>query len=641
MTKIRLQSIALRNFKGTRYILLNINGKNTNISGANGSGKTTIYHAYYWCLTGKTMEPNEVIQMLDSNNNIIHKIETAVTVTLMIDDKYEVTLERKLIEDWKALGQPKEELKGTKQLRFFNDIPLTAAEFNAKLAGICDLNKWLLLSDIGRFMGLKMEERRKILMSIAGEVNEESLICPYPSLVRAKEENKSVDELKKQVLSIKKRSNEELSTIPEQIKAQDRLKSTEDFVALKKEKQELDIKIHDLDAQIQGSTEELQEIKEYKAKVQAIEARLEQRKQDWLKEVNANDEDLRCKIRVASAEFSAAVENKTTNEREQAERINKKGKLALEFQSLREKWNITNEQTFSIEDLDVCPTCGHRFTEEERQIKKNTAIEEFNKKKFESLKSLQSQAEKINEQILALTGLINEYMKITKPSDENAVKAKETILNAIKAEQDDLIKSSVSDDEEYKKILKELNMARIETPKPQVKDNSEAEVQKREIIARRDEVIRLLAGEQQNEKIEQEKLRLDKRSDKLAQIVVDCDKTLYEIQEYRKAKVDAVESKVNGFFSIARWRFFVNNISNDDLQEVCICHHNGVDYNSTNGADRINLGVDIVAGLSKAMNINTPLFVDCKESVAKLIPTENQIISMEHIKDAPFTFTNF
>ncbi len=641
MTKIRLQSIALRNFKGTQYVLLNMEGKNTNISGANGSGKTTIYRAYYWCLTGKTMEPNECVQMLDANNNVIHKIETAVTVTLMIDDDYEVTLERKLVEDWKALGQPNEELKGTKQQRFFNDVPLSVAEFNAKLASICDLDKWLLLSDITKFMGLKMEERRKILMSVAGDVDEAALMAPFPSLVQATREKKSVDELKKQTLSTKKRSNEELTSIPEQIKAQDRLKSTEDFEALKKEKQDLDSKIQDLDAQMQGSTEELQEVKEYKAKVQAIEARLEQRKQDWPKELTQKDAELRQQIQKASAECASAMDAKSKNERAQAERVEKKGKLSLEFQTLREKWNAINKQEFCNEEMEVCPNCGHRFTEEERLTKKNTAIEDFNKKKSESLKALQSQAEKMNEQILVLTGSINEYVKITKPSDENAVNTKQTAVNALRAKQDELMKSSVTGDAEYNKILKELNVARIEAPKPNIKDNSEAEAQKRELATRRDEVIRLLAGEQQNERIEQEKALLDKRSEELAQIVASCDKTLYEIQEYRKAKVDAVEDKVNGFFTIARWKFFEKNVSNDDLQEVCICHHNGVDYNSTNGADKINLGVDITAGLSKAMGINAPLFVDCKESVANLIPVDNQIISLEHIKDAPFTFTNF
>ena len=641
MTKIRLQSICLQNFKGTRYVLLNIDGKNTNIEGANGSGKTTIYRAYYWCLTGKTLEPNEVVQMLDEKNQVIHKIETSVTVTLMVDDSYEMVLERKLVEDWKALGQPTQELRGTKQQRFINDVPLSVAEFNAKLNAVCDLEKLLLLSDITKFMSLKMEERRKILMSVAGEVDEEKLMAPYPLLVKAVAEKKTVDELKTQSLSTKKRANDELKTIPSQIDAQDKLKSNEDFEALKKEKSELDTKIADIDSQLKGSTEELQSVKEHNAKVQGIEQRLDTRKREWSQEFSKKEFEMKSQIATASQAVSKAQDAAKKNATEQQERISKKGKLNEQFQTKRNEWMKVNESDFNEKELEVCPHCGHRFTEDERLERKNTAIEKFNADKAARLKSLLSEAETLNQQILVLTGSINEYDKITKPADEKAVKEKETALSDLRGKLNELMKASVTEDEQYKAILAELNEARANAPVIIPKDNSDIEAQKKDFTARRDEVIRLLAGEQQNERIEKEMQKLEARSSELAQIVADCDNALYQIQEYRKAKVDAVEGKVNAFFAIARWKFFEKNVSNDDLQEVCICHHNGVDYNSTNGADKINLGVDIVAGLSRAMGIEAPIFVDCAESVADIVKTDNQLIKLTHVPYAKFSFNNF
>lgn len=641
MTKIRLQSICLQNFKGTRYLLLNIDGKNANISGANGSGKTTVYRAYYWCLTGKTLEPNEVIQTLDANNEVIHKIETAVTVTLMVDDSYEVTLVRKLVEKWKALGQPTEELKGTEQQRFINDVPLSAKEFDAKLGTICNLDKLLLLSDITKFMTLKMEERRKILMSVAGEVDEAALMKPYPLLVKAVSEKKSVDEFKIQSLSTKKRANEELKSIPNQIAAQDKLKSSEDFEALRQEKQQLDTQIQDIDAQLKGSTEELQSVKEYNAKIQAIEKRLDDRKREWTAEFSKKEYEVKGLLASETQAYNAISEESAKKEAGQRDRIEKKARLNEQFLSKRDEWMKANDEEFNAQELEVCPHCGHRFTEDEKLERKNTAIGEFNKAKSERLKKLLSEAEKLNEQITVLTGSINEYNKITKPQDEDALKAKETAVNDVREQLNTLMKSSITEDAGYKAILAELNEARANAPVIAPKDNTEAEMKKRELTARRDEVIRLLAGEQQNQRIHEEKIKLNERAQELVKIVADCDNALYQIQQYRKAKVDAVESKVNGFFKLARWKFFEKNVSNDDLQEVCVCHSNGVDYNSTNGAAKINLGVDIVTGLSKAMGINAVLFVDAKESVAHLVETDLQTITLEHVKDAPFTFTNF
>lgn len=628
MTKIRLQSISLQNFKGTRILTLNMLGKNTEISGMNGSGKTTIYRAYYWCLTGKTLEANENIQMLDKNNQIIHKLTTAVTVTLMIDDKYEVVLERRLTEDWKALGQPNEELKGTSQQRYFNEIPLSATEFDAKLSTICNIKKLLLLSDITKFMTLKNDERRKILMSIAGDINEEELMKDYPCISKAAAENKSVDELKKQTLSTKKRTAEELDVIPSQISAQDALKSNEDFEALKKERSDLDTMIQDLNNQLQGSTEELQIVKEHNEKVHAIEERLTQRKLEWSKEFRTKDVDIRAKVSNANTEYINAMSVKQKHEVEQAGRIEKKSKLLEEFDEKRTKWMEVNEQVFNSQETDSCPYCGHVFTEDEKSLRLNHSIEMFNRDKSERLSALQIEAVRLNEQIKVLSASINEYVKIIKPSDENFVKAKETAFNDAKAEQESLMKASVTDDKKYNEILKELNMARINGPKLAPKNNFEVMQKKRELEARRDEVLLLLGGESQNAKIEESKLQLNKRAEVCAQIIADCDKTLYEIQEYCKAKVNAVENKVNAFFSIVRWKFFKKNVTNDDLQEVCICHHNGVDFNSTNEADRINMAVDIIAGLSKAMGICAPIFIDGAESVNKILETENQQISL-------------
>ncbi len=643
MTKIRLQSICIQNFKKTRFLLLNLVGKNTNISGANGSGKTTVYKAYYWCLTGKTMEPNEVIQTLDENNEVVHKIETSVVVTLLVDDSYEVRLERKLTEDWKALGQPDEQLKGTKQSRFFNDIPLSMTEFNAKLNTICDFEKLLMLSDITKFMGLKMDERRKLLMSVAGEVDEAKLMAPYPALLKAVAEKKTVDELRIQTLSTKKRANEELKTIPSQIVAQDKLKSSADFDALRKEKKELDMKISDCDRQLQASPEELQSVKEHSAKLAAIESKISERKNEWWAEHTKETERLRREIMTASDAYSKAMDNHSKNSKAQSDRLQKKMELVNQFEEIREKWNKTNEEDFDkmFSEQNVCPTCGHQFTEDEKHQARAKAIANFNADKSKRLTKLQKEAEQLNERITFLTGSINEYIKVIGPSDENALRAKESALNDLRELQKSNDTKRIEFDSKIIALQHELEEVRAQQPQTEKKDVDVITVQKRELTARRDAVIELLSGEQTNARIDREKQKLNERSAELAQIVADCDKALYQIQEYRKAKVDAVEGKVNSFFSLARWKFFEKNVSNDDLQEVCICHHNGVDYNSTNGADKINLGVDIIACLGKAFGIEAPLFIDSAESVADLIKTDNQIIKLTHVPYAEFATNSF
>lgn len=642
MTKIKLQEIAINNFKGIRFLKLNMEGKDSNIQGANGSGKTTIYKAYFWCITGKTLEPNETVQTLDQDNNIVHKIETSVVLTLLIDDSYEVTLERKLVEKWRALGMPDEQFTGTEQKRFFNEIPLSNAEFNAKLNTICDLDKWVLLSNINTFMSLKVEDRRKMLMDMAGEVNEEELMKPYTAVERAVNvEKKSVEELQKQTLSTKKRSNDELKTIPSQIDAQDRLKVNADFSVISKERDKIQNEIADVERLLEGSTEELEASKAHREKVQKLREKYDAAVKDWNLSYNKSIEIAEKDIAVAKKELEEAQKEK----KEHTESLVNKATLLKEkeeqFELKKEEWNKVNQRTFTEETLTACPTCGHIFTEEEKATKTNLAIEHFNADKSKLLKVLLDEAGVLKQQILVLTGDYNEAKQIIAPQIETRVNAKETAFNEKVQALASLKLHNIDTDGEILALKKELEKAEANAPSVANDDSkNHLRAKKQELTARRDELTKILAGEDTNNRIEDEKKRLNARATELAQIVADCDNTLYQIMEYKKAKVATIEDKINGLFQLARWRFFKKNIGNDDYSEVCECLHNGVDYNSTNAADKINLGVDIVASIGKAYGLEVPVWVDFRESVADLLEVDTQVISLEHIPNAPLTLNN-
>ena len=247
----------------------------------------------------------------------------------------------------------------------------------------------------------------------------------------------------------------------------------------------------------------------------------------------------------------------------------------------------------------------------------------------------------IKTQITTLKGCYNEIKQIILPDKEKALEAKQTALNEKKQALEVIKQKNMSADPAIIAINEEI--AKEESNVPEKADDSSKEsirAKKQEMVARRDELTKILAGEDTNLRIEKEKERLNARAKELAQIVADCDNTLYQIMEYKKAKVNTIESKINGLFQLARWKFFKKNISDDNYTEVCDCIHNGVDYNSTNAADKINLGVDIVSSIGKAYGIEAPVFVDFKESVADLIKVDNQVISLEHVANATLTLNN-
>ena len=473
----------------------------------------------------------------------------------------------------------------------------------------------------------------QMLMDMAGEVDEQQLMAPYPAVLRAvNTEKKSIEELQKQTLSTKKRANEELKSIPHQIEAQDRLKVDADFNAVRTRYVELGRDIDDADRLLEGSNEELEATKLHREKVQTLRNELDKALRSWREERDKNYEAASKAVSAAQCEF----DNVEKEKQEHVDNLVKKVVILKEkeeaFNAKKIKWQEVNSKTYTAENLTVCPTCGHVFTEQEKIEKGNTAIEHFNKEKAETLQQLLSEATALKEQINVLTGTYNEDKQIIGPQIEKRVEAKKSALDEAVKHLNEIKAQSTEEDEGIKLLRKKLSDAESEVTMP-VSDSSKEEIRakKMELTKKRDELMKILAGEDTNMRIEEEKERLNMRAKELAQIVADCDNTLYQIMEYKKSKINAIEDKINDKFQIARWRFFEKNITDDNYCEVCKCLHNGIDYNSTNAADRINLGVDIVSSIGKAYSIEAVVWVDNSESIADIIKIQNQIITLKHI----------
>ena len=62
--------------------------------------------------------------------------------------------------------------------------------------------------------------------------------------------------------------------------------------------------------------------------------------------------------------------------------------------------------------------------------------------------------------------------------------------------------------------------------------------------------------------------------------------------------------------------------------ETCIPLIGGVAYGSANTAAQVNAGLDIINALSRFYGVSAPIFIDNRESVNEIIPTQSQIINL-------------
>lgn len=592
--KVTLREIKISRFKAIKNMDIVLNGKDAVISGANGSGKTSIYEAYYWCLFGKTLSPNGIVQTLDENNGILHKVDTVVELTLNVDDDYDVKIRRALVEKWKAANTPDEVFMGTETQRYWNDVPVSMAEYKRKLDNIVPIAQWQLLSNNFAFMGYKMEDRRKMLMSVAGEIDEAKLMEPYPAIQQAVHDRKSIDELNIQTKRTRKDANKELTQIPAKISAQDALKTN-----------------------VNGSDNDATAVEKYFADLKSAQDKADKYRRDWEKRYNDNISDSQRNIFDAQTKAKKATDELRNAQDEQDRRIKKLDNVTADFSDAKKKWQKVNDTQFDFKQSDFCPVCKQKLPEAFKRDEYANAVKEFNSHKSERLAEIMKEAQQLAEQRNILQGAIKTFNEITKPKLEKAAKL---YTDAIKAAEKGLevAKSAhLEDVEEYADLLKAVETLQAEKP-----ENA-------------DDIVKLKADQEINKRVEAEKERLQKRSKELTQIIADCDNVLSQIFHYKKTKIDAVEDKVNGFFSLVRWKFFQQNITNDDLQEICTCIVNGVDYNNLNTASKVNASADIINGISKAANIHVPCFFDNRESVTELLKSDSQQISLKVVDNAP------
>ena len=66
MKEVELVSMKVENFKGIKHLEAKF-GSITKVSGANGTGKTSLYEAYMWCLFQKRADGSTIdVQPLDA-----------------------------------------------------------------------------------------------------------------------------------------------------------------------------------------------------------------------------------------------------------------------------------------------------------------------------------------------------------------------------------------------------------------------------------------------------------------------------------------------------------------------------------------------------------------------------------------------
>ena len=657
MSTVILKKMILVNFKGVRNLTIDFDS-NTNIFGNNGTGKTTIFDAFIWMLFGKdsTDRKDFEIKTLDENNQVIPKIEHEVYGEILVDGNL-VTVKRTFREKWvKTKGALEAEFSGNETLYYWNEVPLSMKEYGNKVSEILDESVFKLITSPSAFNALKWQDRRNALIKIVGDISDKELAgsnSDYLDLL-SQLTNKTLDEYKKQIMSTIKKMKDDIKLIPTRIDEVERSKpeaveaETVNVEIVSKENE-----ITSIDNQLQDKASAHDEI---------------------TKKRNANQDEI-YKLRSAQNAIrfevseSAKLENKSDtskadglkraiSEKEQNELIpaqQKIGRLRTEKKELagdieryetaivgkREEWNTENAKEFTFDDDNaVCPTCGHAIDATDLEVKRKELQEKFNTDKANRLLVIQNEGKNFatkkqqhSDDLAAVETRIKsgeEFIK-TLEGQIAQLRADLVIENSQTKEvvsADVLISQRLEAHSEFKTLASNIaELVAKEFKIPEGEDNSQLKSQK---VALQNQISDLKSSLQANTQIKTANDRikaLQAEESKLAQDIANIEKTQYIIDNFIKLKIDTIESKINEKFSYVKFKLFETQINGGQI-ECCEALINGVPFSDANTASKINAGIDIINTLCEFYQVSAPIFIDNRESVVKLIPSDSQIINL-------------
>lgn len=637
MKKVIIKQMKLTNFKGLRDFTIEFNDSVTSVLGKNGSGKTTIFDAFTWLLFGKDSEDRKSfnIKTLDAQGVAIPRIPHEVSAILTVDDE-EISLCRRYSEKWqKKRGSAAEVFTGHEEERLYNDVPMSVKEWGEKITSICSEQVFKFITNPLYFSAQKTDAQRAMLFRMAGDISDAEIAAgneDFTALL-ASLTGKTMEEYKREIQAKKRRIKAEIDGIPERIDERKRdMPESENWLAI--------------DADLKASQSELSEIdKSITDKAQAYTTasneRLNLSKQlSKLKEERLNREF--AIKQTVNAEYNEQVSNQQQLRREESaaqSEVNRvKSELARyqsDLNSMQEKrnkliseWREINARTLQFkEDEFICPTCKRPLDIDDIEHKQNEMTENFNVRKSadlaennrkgqankKAMEDTQTLIKKCEERIAELTRKIE------------GLKAN-PLYSAVLTAPD--ATSAINTDKEYVAIsIKiadlegKLNVP-ISTP-----DTADLTAKKQTIVAKIDGLKKRLAKkdiiERNNQRIQELETQLRNQSEELAQL----EGIEFTMAAFSKARIEAVENRINGLFSLVKFKMFEQQINGGEV-ETCEATVNGVPYSDLNNAMTINAGLDIINAICRSEGITAPIFIDNAEAVNELLPTQSQMIRL-------------
>lgn len=655
MKTIRIKSLKLTNFKGIRSLAINELSKETSIFGDNGVGKTTIFDAFTWLLFGKDSSDRQSfeIKTLNSRNQVIPKIEHEVEAVIEVDGKT-IELRRILREKWVTKrGSSEAEFSGNETIYEWNGVPMNAGEYTVKINQIVDEKVFKLITSPAAFNALKWQDQRDVLIDMVGEVSDVQVASGYDDFEALVDklnlEEKSLEEYKKQVKASITKSKTELKTIPTRIDEVERAKPEAlDYESLRKQlvnkEKEIEIVNDQISDKMKAQEAFYDKQKDIQQDIFKLETDINNKKRELQTKASDVFNESVSKPRELQRDIDGIDREIQNNEQTIAIRKQKISSQEYQLKQLDEKlaekrkaWELENSKTFTMDESEcACPTCKRAFDPADVAEKRSDMEEHFITNKKANLSRLSTEGQNMAAEKLTIQNQINSLQEDVQTKESENLELWKR--RAEVSEQLKDFKNNQSQIEIYGNLVNENRLffdektKAIEALKDSMGEKPEIDVaelkDKRDTLRSHVQHLEMqIASEKEIEKHNSRIKQLSDEESQLAQAVANMEKEMFVIEAFEKEKSTRIEDSVNNRFALVNFKLFETQINGGEVP-TCKALINGVPFSDANTASKINAGLDIINTLCSHYGANAPIFIDNRESVIELIPTQSQVINL-------------
>ena len=621
MRKIKIKSLRMSDWKAQNREVF-FNDGITTISGKNGTGKSSVYKAFCWLLTGYT-DPINVKnhELFDSSVELTQDTPVAVVSAVFDIDGTEVKIERSAKAAFRRERGTDFYVKAASDSYIFriDDVEVSATDFNSFISDHFIYIDFLPYAIMGeRFANLANTDKvkaRKLLELIVGTISINDINKHDYSSIKLDVEKYGIDVLKERYKGLMKPYKQRLVEIEAILAVRNedlRKYNAIDFYSLEKERESIEAELSDIEHQMMGATEKNEPKRKLRdglvAQIHQLSTKLGDMRIEYDNAQKAKEAELRTLIASVDKENAAIKEANEKAAKAYDDNSKAIDDISVKISVLNSKREELIQKRTKVKELvfdgEYCRFCGAKLNAD----KLEEAKKQFSEEKQSKLNDIIMEGLSVRKEIDALTEELNKRTDVKNKGFhvegyKSAEEQEASLRNFLES------KVPFEDTGQYKNVCSEID--ELKSKLPVINDGDAELIAKRTEANNRFKEVSMKLGEKVAMNNVKEHIRLlNVEYKEAASKIAEYEGMIDLVNKFIEERANVISERINDRLEECKIVMYSRQKDGELKPDCVIKDMEDIPYATMNNSARIKTCLAIQRMLCEHFEVIMPLFVD-------------------------------